>query len=141
MSGGKFDKPARKLHMRDVFKLENKGGCWLYVEDNLSFVVQLVWIQGTVVTFNQDKSEVTLQEDGTDLTIIKCNGIPGGNEWITQGLYVMVVGEIDANNFSTVNIRAIKMADLSDNYIHKLTWSHEVAELKGLLKENTVLCI
>ncbi|XP_064118148.1 recQ-mediated genome instability protein 2-like [Macrobrachium nipponense] len=139
MADGKFSKPARKLHAKDVLALENRGGSWYYSEDELSFVVQIIWIQGAVVAYNQEKSEVTLQDNGYNVTVTNCHIIPGGNAWIDQGKYVMAVGELD-NNSTVVKIRAIKIADLSDNSVHQQTWNDEVTELKALMRENKPLC-
>ncbi|XP_068248644.1 recQ-mediated genome instability protein 2-like [Palaemon carinicauda] len=139
MADGKFSKPARKLHSKDVLTLENRGGSWYYNEDGLTFVVEIIWIQGTVVAYNQDKSEVTLQDSGYNITVVNCHTIPGGNAWIDQGKYVMAVGELDNSN-TRVKIRAIKMADLSDNPVHQQTWKDEVTELKALMRENKPLC-
>nr|XP_045604453.1 recQ-mediated genome instability protein 2-like isoform X1 [Procambarus clarkii]XP_045604454.1 recQ-mediated genome instability protein 2-like isoform X1 [Procambarus clarkii]XP_045604455.1 recQ-mediated genome instability protein 2-like isoform X1 [Procambarus clarkii]XP_045604456.1 recQ-mediated genome instability protein 2-like isoform X1 [Procambarus clarkii] len=139
MSGGKFDHPARKLHARDICKLQNIGDQWHFREDGISFNVRLIWVQGKVVSYNLNKSEVILDDGGFKINISNCQNIPGGNSWIMEGQYVMVVGEIEEVASSRV-VRAIKMADLSTNVVHQTMWNHEVTEVKMLLKENQSMC-
>ncbi|XP_070001242.1 recQ-mediated genome instability protein 2 [Penaeus vannamei] len=140
MAGGKFDHPARKLHAQDVLSLENRGGAWRYSKAGLNFTVSLVWVQGKVISFTEDKKQVILQDGNTNISITNCHTIPGGNAWISQGQYVMVVGEMQEELDGTNAIRAIKMADLSSSSVHAATWRNEVAETKALMRENVSLC-
>ncbi|KAK8734609.1 hypothetical protein OTU49_005897 [Cherax quadricarinatus] len=139
MSGGKFAQPARKLHAQDILQLQNIGDQWCFREDTFSFSVHLIWAQGKVVSYSQDKNEVTLDDGGFKITVTNCQNIPGGNSWILEGQYVMVVGEIEQVGNTRV-VQAIKMADLSTNTVHQSTWKHEVAEIKMLLKQNPSMC-
>ncbi|KAG7172921.1 recQ-mediated genome instability protein 2-like [Homarus americanus] len=135
MSGSKFDRPARKLHARDVLRLQFEGDELKFCEDGISVSVPLLWIQGHVVSYNEDKSEVILEDEGFMIKITNCQNNPCGSSWISEGQYVMVVGEINKVAGDKV-VQTVKMSDLSASEIHQATWSYEVAEFKMLMKEN-----
>ncbi|KAK3858464.1 hypothetical protein Pcinc_035344 [Petrolisthes cinctipes] len=134
MAHGKFDGPALKLHAEDIQKLRKIGVHWRVDGEGPSVV--LVWLQGHINSHTPDQCKVELKDGNFVVTINKCQNIPGGNTWITTGLYVMVIGEVDSTDGS---INAVKIADLTTNNtntIHKQTWMMEVTEAKAVVTEN-----
>ncbi|XP_076040688.1 recQ-mediated genome instability protein 2-like isoform X2 [Oratosquilla oratoria] len=106
-----------------------------YVEGNTKFTAHLVWLQGEVFDIAVDRDSLVLSEDGHKFTISKCQSIPGGNAWLARGQYVMVIGEVGQASGSKV-VKAMKMADLTNNPIHSQSWPYEVQELKNIIVES-----
>ncbi|KAK7054587.1 hypothetical protein SK128_028136 [Halocaridina rubra] len=131
----KFDTPAIKLHIREVLQLENIDGSWVYEDHELMLVVDLIWIQGSVVWMNEDKSMVALEDTGCEIAILNCNSIPGGSSWITKNQYIMVVGEIHRNPSGENTVHAIKMVSLSNRTVCEELWPLEIMELREVYKE------
>ncbi|CAL4169915.1 unnamed protein product [Meganyctiphanes norvegica] len=131
-SGSKFDQPARKFRAVDIEQLVCKNDQWWYKGSSGQVQVILVWLQGRVVSLSPDKTQVELEDDGWTLPLKNCHTIPGGNSWLQEGQYVMVVGEVKGDT-GNVAIHVLKMADLSSNSVHKTTWPLEVQEIKSII--------
>ncbi|XP_062841920.1 recQ-mediated genome instability protein 2 [Trichomycterus rosablanca] len=96
-------------------------------------VVSVVWMQGTVVKASTDQNTVLLLDQTGNFHIDGVKGIPKGKPCLSPGKYVMVMGIIQSHSPEPV-LRAVKMADLSDNAaIHRRSWKYEVEDLQQTL--------
>lgn len=123
--------------------------------------VSVVWMQGTVVEVQRDNNTVVLLDETGNFVVGGVNNIPKGKpclihgKWLLHtlllllhmgdlyflrsypfviaGKYVMVMGLIQTHSPEPV-LRAVKMADLSDNSTtHKRMWKYEVEDLQQCL--------
>ncbi|XP_060799087.1 recQ-mediated genome instability protein 2 [Neoarius graeffei] len=98
-----------------------------------SVPVSVVWMQGTVVEAHTDQNSVLLLDQTGNFHITGVNNIPRGKPCLSPGKYVMVMGVIQSHSPEPV-LRAVKMADLSDNAaVHRKTWKYEVEDLQQTL--------
>ncbi|KAK3512090.1 hypothetical protein QTP70_030351, partial [Hemibagrus guttatus] len=98
-----------------------------------SLTVSVVWMQGTVVEANTDQNSVLLLDETGHFHITGVNTIPRGKPCLQPGKYVMVMGIILSHSPEPV-LRAVKMADLSDNAaMHRKMWKYEVEDLQQTL--------
>ncbi|KAL7631117.1 UNVERIFIED_CONTAM: hypothetical protein RMT77_018579 [Armadillidium vulgare] len=126
----KLDNPAVKLAIEDLINIKEEGGDWVYSNSNLKFKANLLWFQGTIKDISEDKNEIILQENANSVIVENCKGIPGGNEWMRKGQYIMVFGEIQEIKSMSKRVKAIKISDLSNNALHKEIWPYDVKEAK-----------
>ncbi|KAG5280140.1 hypothetical protein AALO_G00085420 [Alosa alosa] len=98
-----------------------------------SLVVSIVWMQGTVVEVQPDRNTIVLLDETGNFVVGGVNNIPKGKPCLIHGKYVMVMGQVQTHSPEPV-LRAVKMADLSDNsLIHKRLWKYEVEDLQQTL--------
>ncbi|KAK1805240.1 hypothetical protein P4O66_019575 [Electrophorus voltai] len=96
-------------------------------------VVSIVWMQGTVVEVQFDQNTVLLLDETGNFLVSGINNIPKGKPCLSLGKYVMVMGVIQSHSPEPV-LRAVKIADLSDNaVIHRRMWKYEVEDLQQTL--------
>uniref|UniRef100_A0A8C0G7N8 RecQ-mediated genome instability protein 2 n=1 Tax=Chelonoidis abingdonii TaxID=106734 RepID=A0A8C0G7N8_CHEAB len=91
------------------------GGSWLLGREEAgqgSLAVPVVWMQGTVLVVEARSGLFTVL----------------GVEQVPKGKYVMVMGLVHSCSPQPI-LQAVKMTDLSDNPIHRSTWSFEVEDL------------
>ncbi|KAI1884664.1 hypothetical protein AGOR_G00228750 [Albula goreensis] len=95
--------------------------------------VSVVWMQGTVLEVKSDQNVTVLLLDETGTFIVNGVGnIPKGKPCLTPGKYVMVMGMLQSCAPEPV-LRAVKMADLSGNSMHRDMWKFEVEDLQQTL--------
>ncbi|KAI5622701.1 recQ-mediated genome instability protein 2 [Silurus asotus] len=95
--------------------------------------VSVVWMQGTVVEAHTEQNSVLLLDETGNFHITGVNNIPRGKPCLSPGKYVMVMGIIQSHSPEPV-LRAVKMADLSDNAaMHRKMWKYEVEDLQHTL--------
>ncbi|XP_066530588.1 stannin isoform X1 [Hoplias malabaricus] len=95
--------------------------------------VSVVWMQGTVLEVKPELNSVLLLDETGNFTVSGINNIPRGNPCLSPGKYVMVMGVIQSHSPEPV-LRAVKMADLSDNAaIRRRMWKYEVEDLQQTL--------
>ncbi|GAA6109191.1 recQ-mediated genome instability protein 2 [Tachysurus ichikawai] len=98
-----------------------------------SLTVSVVWMQGNVVETHTEQNSVLLLDDTGNFHITGVNNIPRGKPCLQPGKYVMVMGVIQSHSPEPV-LRAVKMADLSDNAaVHRKMWKYEVEDLQQTL--------
>ncbi|XP_072531039.1 recQ-mediated genome instability protein 2 [Salminus brasiliensis] len=98
-----------------------------------SLLVSVVWMQGTVVEVQSDQNTVLLLDETGNFLVNGVNSIPKGKPCLSPGKYVMIMGVIQAHSPEPV-LRAVKMADLSDNAaVHRRMWKYEVEDLQQTL--------
>ncbi|KAJ8344671.1 hypothetical protein SKAU_G00288640 [Synaphobranchus kaupii] len=96
--------------------------------------VSVVWMQGTVLEVKSDHSTtVTLIDETGTFVVTGASSIPKGKPCLLPGKYVMVMGILQACTPEPV-LRAVKMADLSDNPVHRDMWKFEVEDLQQTLE-------
>ncbi|KAL2100767.1 hypothetical protein ACEWY4_002528 [Coilia grayii] len=96
-------------------------------------ILSVVWMQGTVVEVQRDHNTVVLLDETGNFVVVGVNNIPKGKPCLIHGKYVMVMGLIQTHSPEPV-LRAVKMADLSDNStIRKRMWKYEVEDLQQYL--------
>ncbi|TRZ04303.1 hypothetical protein DNTS_003242 [Danionella cerebrum] len=95
--------------------------------------VSVVWMQGTVVDVQADLNNVLILDETGNFLVSGINSIPKGKPCLSPGKYVMVMGVIQSHSPEPV-LRAVKMADLSENAVlHRKNWLYEVEELQRVL--------
>ncbi|XP_061080822.1 recQ-mediated genome instability protein 2 [Conger conger] len=95
--------------------------------------VSVVWMQGTVLEVKSDRNTtVTLIDETGTFVVTGTNSIPKGKPCLLSGKYVMVMGILQSCTPEPV-LRAVKMADLSDNPLHRNLWKFEVEDLQQTL--------
>ncbi|XP_062979268.1 recQ-mediated genome instability protein 2 [Elgaria multicarinata webbii] len=107
------------------------GGPWLLDREEYgrpALAVPLVWMQGTVVTVEQDGSTVRLRDESGSFVAQGADKVPKGRPCLSAGKYVMVMGLVESCS-PDPTLRAVKMTDLSDNPLHKSMWGLEVEDL------------
>ncbi|XP_049331501.1 recQ-mediated genome instability protein 2 [Astyanax mexicanus] len=113
-----------------------KGECWIRRLGRANpspLPVSVVWMQGTVVEVQSDHSSVLLLDETGNFLVNGINNIPKGKPCLCPGKYVMIMGVIQSHSPEPV-LRAVKMADLSDNAAtHRKTWKYEVEDLQQTL--------
>ncbi|XP_076865359.1 recQ-mediated genome instability protein 2 [Brachyhypopomus gauderio] len=96
-------------------------------------VVSVVWMQGTVVEVQSDQNTVLLLDETGNFLVNGINSIPKGKPCLSPGKYVMIMGIIQSHSPEPV-LRAVKMADLSDNTaIRRRMWEYEAEDLQQTL--------
>ncbi|KAM7371861.1 hypothetical protein PAMP_009070 [Pampus punctatissimus] len=112
---------------------DSGDGCVIRLSKGRSLLVSLVWMQGTVLEVQLDRSTVLLMDETGTFTVQGVNSIPKGKPCLSQGKYVMVMGVIQAISPEPV-IRAVKIADLSEfAALHRQMWKLEVEDLQQVL--------
>ncbi|KAJ8250956.1 hypothetical protein GJAV_G00215540 [Gymnothorax javanicus] len=95
--------------------------------------LSVVWMQGTVLEVKPDNSTtVTLLDETGTFMVTGAGSIPKGRPCLLPGKYVMVMGILQSCTPEPV-LRAVKMADLSDNLIYRKMWKFEVEDLQQTL--------
>ncbi|XP_057201978.1 recQ-mediated genome instability protein 2 [Triplophysa rosa] len=95
--------------------------------------LSVVWMQGTVVELQCDLSTVLMLDETGNFLVTGVNNVPKGKPCLSPGKYVMIMGVIQSHSPEPV-LRAVKMADLSDNAtIHRKNWMYEVEDLQQTL--------
>ncbi|KAG5831887.1 hypothetical protein ANANG_G00285120 [Anguilla anguilla] len=95
--------------------------------------VSVVWMQGTVLEVKSDhNTTVTLIDETGTFMVTGASSIPQGKSSVLSGKYVMVMGTLQSCTPEPV-LRAVKMADLSDNPVHRNMWKFEVEDLQQTL--------
>ncbi|KAJ8386177.1 hypothetical protein AAFF_G00176010 [Aldrovandia affinis] len=96
--------------------------------------VSVVWMQGTVLEVKSDHNTTVLLLDETGTFMVNgISNIPKGRPCLFPGKYVMVMGIIQSCTPEPV-LRAVKMADLSGNPVHRNMWKFEVEDLQQILE-------
>ncbi|KAM7387047.1 hypothetical protein PAMA_009593 [Pampus argenteus] len=112
---------------------DSEDGCVIRLGKGRSLLVSLVWMQGTVLEVQLDRSTVLLMDETGTFAVQGVNSIPKGKPCLSQGKYVMVMGVIQAISPEPV-IRAVKIADLSEfAALHRQMWKLEVEDLQQVL--------
>ncbi|KPP64018.1 OB DNA-binding domain-containing protein C16orf175-like [Scleropages formosus] len=93
--------------------------------------VSVAWMQGTVLDVNSENGALVLDETGT-FSVLGVDSVPRGKTSLSPGRYVMVMGILKACNPEPV-LRAVKIADLSENITHRKMWKFEVEDLQQTL--------
>ncbi|XP_056262840.1 recQ-mediated genome instability protein 2 isoform X3 [Pseudoliparis swirei] len=112
----------------------DSGDGWtLRLSGGRSLPVSLVWMQGTVLEVQPERSTAMLLDETGTFAVLGVNNIPRGKPCLAQGKYVMVMGVVMAVSPEPV-IRAVKMADLSELAgLHRRMWKLEVEDLQLVL--------
>ncbi|MCI4392236.1 hypothetical protein PGIGA_G00143700 [Pangasianodon gigas] len=124
VGGGKPEVSIRRLGSRRPGSSGSSSG---------SLAVSVVWMQGTVLEAHTDQNSALLLDETGNFHITGVNNIPRGKPCLSPGKYVMVMGVIQSHSPEPV-LRAVKMADLSDNAaMHRKMWKYEVEDLQQTL--------
>lgn len=132
---GSFQSPPVKVlaaQLRQRCCRRTPDGPWVLErkEDGLpALVVSLVWMQGTVLSVEQDGSSVRLQDDSGTFVAQDVEKVPKGRPCLGIGKYVMVMGLVQSCNPEPV-LRAMKISDLSGEPLYKSMWRLEVEDLQ-----------
>ncbi|XP_061477774.1 recQ-mediated genome instability protein 2 [Rhineura floridana] len=116
-------------HLRRCRRIS--GGPWLLDREEYgrpALAVSLVWMQGTVLTVEQDGSTVRLRDESGPFVAQGVEKVPKGRPCLSPGKYVMVMGLVQSCS-PEPTLRAVKMTDLSENPLHRSMWGLEVEDL------------
>ncbi|GFS38584.1 uncharacterized protein NPIL_572531 [Nephila pilipes] len=134
------EKPARKLFLNQCAKLseglssQNKYRSWILQCKTKKYPVELIWIQGNIVNVSESQNSFVIN-DGTEVAVIvSANKAPGYGAWITNGQYVMVIGEVVSIE-SNIEVRALKLTKLLDPNAESL-WKLEVKDFWNFLEKS-----
>ncbi|KAK9406999.1 recQ-mediated genome instability protein 2 [Crotalus adamanteus] len=111
------------------------GGSWLLDREAYgrpALAVSLVWMQGKVLTVEQDGSTVRLLDESGSFVVSGVERVPKGKPCLSPGNYVMVMGLVQGCIPEPV-LQAVKMTDLSSNPLHRTMWELEVEDLQRSL--------
>ncbi|GFS51132.1 uncharacterized protein TNCV_3532481 [Trichonephila clavipes] len=132
------EKPARKLFINQCTKLvsegltTNKHRSWTVQHKGKKYSAELIWIQGNIVNVSESQNSFMIN-DGTGTAVItSANKAPGYGAWITNGQYIMVIGEVLTTE-SSIEVRALKLTKLSDLNAESL-WRLEVKDFWNFLE-------
>ncbi|RXM27993.1 RecQ-mediated genome instability protein 2 [Acipenser ruthenus] len=114
---------------KNVYSVKRQGSA----SPGPPLAVSVVWMQGTVleVTGDQNTTVQLLDETGTFI-VTGASSVPRGRPCLHRGKYVMVMGSVQSCTPEPV-VRAVKMADLSENPFHQSGWRLEVEDLQQTL--------
>ncbi|GIY28025.1 von Willebrand factor A domain-containing protein 8 [Caerostris darwini] len=138
------EKPAFKLLINQCMLLKLKkldcqknNRIWDFRYKNKDFPVELIWIQGKIR--NVSKSEDSfLIDDGTgNATIVSASKAPGYGSWITNGQYIMVIGEVLSTE-SVIQIRALKLTHLHGSNVEILWKLERHLYISAVSKKNKI---
>jgi len=93
----KFFKPFHKLYVKQLTEVYFQDGGWkLRLAQDTILDCSMVWIQGSVVSVQENSDELILQElDASARVKIINYSVSGGvNNWIAPGRYVQVIGQM-----------------------------------------------
>ena len=134
----KLFKPFYKVHVSDLISSEKVGeGQWSVKAvggEGERLVCSMVWVQAEVVQVNLSDNWVELVEGGSKVRVVGISSSPGGLDWIQQGQFVQVLGQITTTNnkiFCTkiINLDNKKLSRANS----KQLWDLEVSELHKVL--------
>ncbi|CAH1243192.1 RMI2 [Branchiostoma lanceolatum] len=91
--------------------------------------ISLVWVQGTVVDFDDSGDWLTVNDGQGTAKVEQIKSIPKAKSKFDKGMYVMVVGYVLQCGTQPV-LKAVKVQDLSNHVNHKVMWSLEVTDLQ-----------
>ncbi|KAM6474013.1 LOW QUALITY PROTEIN: recQ-mediated genome instability protein 2 [Liasis olivaceus] len=140
-AGAMMEKPCLRSPPVKVLAAQLKrcrqlpGGSWLLDREEYgrpALVVSLVWMQGKVLTVEQDGSTVRLLDESGSFVVSGVEGVPKGKPCLSPGNYVMVMGLVQGCIPEPV-LQAVKMTDLSGNPLHRSMWELEVEDLQRSL--------
>ncbi|XP_077162269.1 recQ-mediated genome instability protein 2 [Paroedura picta] len=107
------------------------GGQWVLAREEHGrppLAVPLVWMQGTVLTVDQDGSTVHVQDESGSFTVQGADKVPKGRPCLSAGKYVMVMGQVLSCS-PEPTLRAVKITALMDSVLHRNMWGLEVEDL------------
>ena len=140
----KLLKPFYKVHLSDLISSEKVGeGQWSVRagggEGQERLVCSMVWLQAEVLRFSLSENWVELVEDGSEVRVVGTSSSPGGLDWIEQGQFVQVLGQLK-NNKEVVCTKIINLdnKELSKESSKQL-WDLEVSELHKILTKKIKL--
>ncbi|XP_054854405.1 recQ-mediated genome instability protein 2-like [Eublepharis macularius] len=106
-------------------------GLWLLARKEYgrpALAVPLVWMQGTILTVDQDGKAVKMQDESGSFTVQGADKVPKGRPCLSAGKYVMVMGLVLSCSPEPI-LRAVKMTALTDSVLHRNMWGLEVEDL------------
>ena len=135
----KLLKPFYKVHVSDLISSEKVGeGQWSVKavggEGQERLVCSMVWLQAEVVTLNIPENWLEVVEGGSKVRVVSISSSPGGVDWIQEGQFVQVLGQVTtANN----KVLCTKIVNLDNKKLSransKQLWDLEVSELHKVL--------
>ena len=137
----KLLKPFYKVHVSDLISSEKVGESQWSVravggEDLERLVCSMVWLQAEVVRLSLSENWLEVVEGGSQVRVLGITSSPGGVDWIQQGQFVQVLGQLNNNK----EVVCTKIINLDNKKISKASskqlWDLEVSELhKSLTKK------
>ena len=134
----KLLKPFYKVHVSDLISSEKVGeGQWsvraVGGEGQERLVCSMVWLQAEVLKFSLSENWVELVEGGSEVRVVGTSSSPGGLDWIQQGQFVQVLGQLNNNK----EVVCTKIINLDNKKLSKESskqlWDLEVSELHKIL--------
>ncbi|XP_048368014.1 recQ-mediated genome instability protein 2 [Sphaerodactylus townsendi] len=107
------------------------GGQWQLAREEYgrpALAVPLVWMQGTVLSVDQDRLTVQIQDESGCFTVQGVDKVPKGRPCLIAGKYVMVMGLVLSCSPEPI-LRAVKMTALMDSVLNRNMWELEVEDL------------
>ena len=140
----KLLKPFYKVHVSDLISSETVGEAQRSVKATGGegrLVCSMVWLQAEVVKFNISENWLEVVERGCQLRVVGINSSPGGLDWIKEGQFVQVLGQVTNSN---TKVLCTKIINLDNKKLSRANstqlWDLEVSELhKVLTKKINIL--
>jgi len=133
----KFFKPFHKLYVKQLREVYFQDGGWkLRLAPDTILDCSMVWIQGSVVSVQENSDELILQEldaSAARVKIVNYSVSGGVDNWIAPGRYVQVIGQMAGQDGQIPIVKCTKICDLSGNKQEQGMWELEVQELHNLL--------
>ena len=100
-----------------------------------------VWIQGFVESVYNDFDVIRLRDSDGCIVVRSCNHVPGGLDWLKaiadesarRQKYCQILGEAVDIYDGEVQVRAIKIVDISEDAALQKSWPNEVNEFANVL--------
>ena len=133
--------PFYKVHVSDLISAEKVGeGQWSVKavggEGQERLVCSMVWLQAEVVHLNLSQNWLEVVEGGSKVRVLGISSSPGGLDWIQQGQFVQILGQLTTTNNSVVCTKIINLDNKKLSRANsKQLWDLEVAELPNLLSK------
>ncbi|CAB4054946.1 unnamed protein product [Lepeophtheirus salmonis] len=117
---------SSSISSSDSVIYDEKVGSWSMDGESLT----MVWIQGLVRKLVDSDTILASEEGeiGSNISIRGVSKVPGGGgDWIKEGLYIQVLGEILGSTL--ISVRALKIVDLTEQSVLRSFWPLERIEL------------
>ena len=134
----KLYQPFYKVHVSDLISSEKVGECQWSVKatgGETRLVCSMVWLQAEVVKLNLSENWLEVVERGGQLRVVGINSSPGGVDWIKEGQFIQVLGQVKTNTkvlcTKIINLDNKKLARANSTQL----WDLEVSELHKVLSK------
>jgi len=136
----KLQAPFYKVHLADLVSSEKVGeGQWSVKtvggQGQERLTCSMVWLQAEVVRLSLSENWLEVVEGGSQVRVLGITSSPGGVDWIQQGQFVQVLGQL--TNSTNNKVVCTKIINLDNKKLSransKQLWDLEVSDLHKVL--------